>query len=91
MLVKRHHNERNKAPWLLGEVTYMVQYIVYSLLFEVVYSLSTHSFITNLRRYVGCRGNVRMIRSDNGSNHVGASTELTHAFQEMDYIKISNF
>ena len=32
-----------------------------------------------------------MIRSDNGSNHVGASTELTHAFQEMDYIKISNF
>ena len=69
-------------PWFLGEVTYMVQYIVHSLLFEVVYSLSTDSFIMSLRRYVGCRSNVRMIRSYNGSNVVGASTELTHAFQE---------
>ena len=32
-----------------------------------------------------------MIRSDNGSNIVGASTELTRAFQEMDHIKISSF
>ena len=32
-----------------------------------------------------------MIRSDNGSNLVGASTELTCAFQEMYHIKISNF
>ena len=45
---------------------------------EVVYSLSTDSFIMSLRRFVGRRGNVRMIRSDNGLNHVGASTELPH-------------
>ena len=32
-----------------------------------------------------------MIRSGNGSNIVGALTELTRAFQEMDHIKISNF
>ena len=32
-----------------------------------------------------------MIRSDNGSNIVGASAELTRAFQEMDNIKKSNF
>ena len=32
-----------------------------------------------------------MIRSDNGSNLVWASTELFHAFQEMDHIKIGNF
>ena len=57
---------------------------------EVVYSLSTDSFIMILSRFVGCRGNVRMIRSDNGSNLVGASTELVCAFQEMNYIKIEN-
>ena len=51
---------------------------------EVVYSLSTDSFIMGLRRFVRCRGNVRMIRSDNGSNLVGASVE-------MDHIKIGNF
>ena len=32
-----------------------------------------------------------MIRSDNGSNMVRASTELTRAFWEMDLIKIGNF
>ena len=58
---------------------------------EVVYSLSTYLFIMSLRRFVECRGNVWMIRSDNGSNLVWASTELFHAFQEMDHIKIGNF
>ena len=55
---------------------------------EVVYSLTTDSFI--MRRFVGCRGNVRMIRSDNDSDLVGASAELARAFQ-MYHIKISNF
>ena len=54
---------------------------------EVVYSLSTDSFIMSLRRFVGCRGNVSVIRSDNGSNVVGASAELSCAFHEMDHIK----
>ena len=58
---------------------------------EVVYSLSTDSFIMSLKRFVGCRGNVMMIRSDNGSNLVGASAELSCAFQEMDHIKVGNF
>ena len=58
---------------------------------EVVYSLSTDSFIMSLRRFVARRRNVRMIRSDNGSNLVGASAELSRAFQEMDHIKIGNF
>ena len=58
---------------------------------EVVYSLSIDSFIMSLKRFVGCRGNVMMIRSDNGSNLVGASAELSCAFQEMDHIKIGNF
>ena len=43
---------------------------------EVVHSLSTDSLILSLRRFVGRRGIVRMIRSDNGANSVGASAEL---------------
>ena len=45
----------------------------------------------SLRRFVGCKGNVCMIRFDNGSNLVGPSTELTHAFQVTDHIKIDDF
>ena len=37
------------------------------------------------------RVNVRMIRSDNGSNLVVVSAELSGAFQEMDHISIGNF
>ena len=58
---------------------------------EVAYSLSTDSFIMTLRRFVGGKGNLRMIRSGNGSNLFGASAELSCAFQEMDHIKIGNF
>ena len=32
-----------------------------------------------------------MIRSVNGTNFVGASAELTRAFQEMDHKKIGTF
>ena len=45
----------------------------------------------SLSRFVGHRGNVRIIRSDNGSDLIRTSTELTRAFQEMDHIKIDNF
>ena len=58
---------------------------------EVVYSLSTDSFIMSLRRFVGRRGNVKMIRYDNGSSLVGALTEITRAFQEVGHIKIGDF
>ena len=58
---------------------------------EVVHSMSTHCFIMSLRRFIGRKGNVRMIRFNNGSNLVGASAELIRAFQEMDHIKFTNF
>ena len=54
-------------------------------------SLSTDSFILCLRRFIGRRGNVRLIRSDNGSNFVGASAELQKAFKEMNQEQIENF
>ena len=58
---------------------------------EVAHSLSTDSFIQALRRMVARRGNVRQIRSDNGSNFVGAEQELIKAFNEMDHSKIQSF
>ena len=58
---------------------------------EDEYSLTTDSLIMSLRRCVVYRGNVRMIRSDNGPNLVGVSTEFTCAFEEMDHFKIGNF
>ena len=61
------------------------------ILTEVVHCQSTDLFLINLRRFVGGKGNVKMIRSDNRSNFVGASTELIDALQEMDHINISNF
>ena len=54
-------------------------------------SLSTDSFILCLRRFIGQRGNVKHIRSDNGSNFVGASAELQKAFEEMNQEQIENF
>ena len=63
-----------------------------SIYIEVTYSLSIDSFIMCLRRFIGRRENVSLIRSDNGSNFFGgASIVLIQAFQEMDHSRISNY
>ena len=43
---------------------------------EVADSLSTDSFLCALRRFTSRRGNVRLMRSDRGTNFVGAEREL---------------
>ena len=43
-----------------------------------------------LRRFVTRRGN-RVLRSDNGSNFVGAQKQLEKAYNEMDHQKIQFF
>ena len=58
---------------------------------EAANSLSTNCFLMCLQRFIGRRGNVRLIRSDNGTNFVGASAELTKAFTEMNHQKINQF
>ena len=54
-------------------------------------SMTTDSFIQALRRLINRRGNIRIIRSDNGSKFIGASTELKRAFSEKDKKKINDF
>ena len=58
---------------------------------ETTSNLTTDSFIETLRRLISRRGNVRMIKSDNGTNFVGASIELRKTFGEMDERMINDF
>ena len=51
---------------------------------ELSNSLDTASFINALRRFVCRRGPVRQLRSDQGSNFVGARRELKEALEEFD-------
>ena len=43
---------------------------------EVANTLETDSYINALRRFICRRGPVRQMRSDNGSNFIGARREL---------------
>lgn len=55
---------------------------------EVSHSMETDSFLQALRRFISRRGPVREIRSDQGTNFIGAENELKRALQEMDDEKI---
>ena len=55
---------------------------------EVASSLRSSSFIQALRRFIARCGPVREMRSDNGTNFVGARNELLQAIEEMDHEEI---
>lgn len=57
---------------------------------EVADTLETDSFINALRRFVSRREPIRQLRSDQGTNFVGARTELKATLQELDHGKIRN-
>jgi len=58
---------------------------------ETTNSLFTDSFISALRRLIARRGEIRELRSDQGTNFVGADIELQKAFQEMNHEQISRY
>ena len=51
---------------------------------EVAASLETDSFINALRRLLSRRGPIRQLRSDQGTNFVGAKRELKEALKELN-------
>ena len=53
--------------------------------------MTTDSFIRALRRLISRRRNIRIIRSNIGSNFVGVSTELKRTFSEIEKKKINGF
>ena len=55
---------------------------------EVAHSLSTDSFMNAYRCFISRRGPVRLLRSDRGTNFVGAKNELKEALKEMDIDEI---
>ena len=55
---------------------------------EVANTLTADSFINAYRRFVGRRGPVRQLRSDQGTNFVGAKNELQQALAELDQDKV---
>lgn len=58
---------------------------------ETCNSLETDSFINCLRRFISLRGPVRHLRSDRGTNFVGAENEMREAVNELDEDKIKEF
>lgn len=58
---------------------------------EMLDSLSTDSFVNGLRCFIAIRGTVRQIKSNQGSNFVGARNELTEALKELDIEKLNHF
>ena len=57
---------------------------------ETSNSLDTDSFINALRRLISQRGPIRQLRSDQGTNFVGACKELAQALSEMDQDRIKS-
>lgn len=57
---------------------------------EMATSLETDSFIHALRRFIARRGQVKEMRSDNGTNFVGADRELRKAIKEWNTSQIEN-
>ena len=84
------------GPWIIKEKRKEVKR--YGVLFtcmttraihlEVSYNLETDSFINALHHFIFRRGPIRQLRSDQGTNFVGAKRELKEALAELDHHKI---
>ena len=58
---------------------------------EVMSQMNADSLILALRRFIDRRGQVSSIRTDNGTNFVGAENELKRCLEEMDQDKIREY
>ena len=58
---------------------------------EMLDDMTTDAFINALRCFIAIRGAVRHIRSDQGSNFVGAKNELERALKEMNKERIAAY
>ena len=54
---------------------------------ELTHDMSTDAFLLALRRFISRRGFVKVLRSDNGSNFIGAEKELKQALKQLSHDK----
>ena len=83
-LVKRARTEVKRYGCLFTCLTTRAIHI------EICHSLETDSFINALQRFISRRGNPAVIRSDNGTNLVGARSELRRALQQWNHQRIEH-
>ncbi|KAK0140007.1 hypothetical protein N1851_023079 [Merluccius polli] len=57
---------------------------------EVAHTMDTDSCINAIRRFICRRGQVKEIKSDNGTNFISANRELKQALQNLNQNKIQN-
>ena len=57
---------------------------------EQAQSLETDAFIMVLRRFLNTRGKVKQVRSDNGTNFIGAERELREAINQWNHRQIED-
>lgn len=58
---------------------------------EMLDDLSTDAFINALRAFIAIRGPVRQLRSDQGTNFVGARREFAEALKEINQERLREF
>ena len=58
---------------------------------EITHSLNSDSFIQALRPVIACRGNIKVLYSDSGTNFVGCANKLNRVYKEMDNERIQSF
>ena len=58
---------------------------------EMLDDMTTDAFINGLRCFISIRGKVQQIRSDQGSNFVGAKNELATALKELKNERIEHY
>ncbi|KAI3351066.1 hypothetical protein L3Q82_005633 [Scortum barcoo] len=58
---------------------------------EMLNDMSTDSLINGLRCFISIRGTIRQIKSDQGSNFVGAKNEFKEALKELDADRLTAF
>ena len=58
---------------------------------ESLNAITTDSFLNALRRFINRRGKVRELRSDQGTNFVGAKNELAAALSELDPVPVKEY
>jgi len=58
---------------------------------EMLYDMSTDSFLNGFRRFVSRRSTPELVLCDNGTNFVGAQSEVDRAKSELDFKKIAQY